>query len=192
MRSGPRVFGTVIAIPALIGSLVIGAIPATASLADRTYLIGVDGAGPPGHDFEYVDYFPRGQVLPTDPPAVVGNGAILHFKYNLASLDGLHTATLLPPTETPDQAWVSHQLVVLDEPEPAPKPILNPGALFSSPAGCGTAANACVYTGADEVNSGALPAFGGTDFFVKVSLATSAPTTVHYICLIHPGMQGSV
>jgi plastocyanin len=132
-------------------------------------------------------------VLPKDPHAVIGNGSILHFQYNLASLDGLHTATLLPPTETPAQAWANHPLVVLDEPEPAPKPILNPNAIFQNPTGCGqSASNPCVYTGASEVNSGALPAFAGTDFFVKINLAKPKRTTVHYVCLIHPGMQGSI
>jgi plastocyanin len=199
---------------ALLASTIAGTVSASASSSPRTYLIGVDAAGPAGHDFEYVDYFPRGQVGNKGQPAVVGNGAILHFKYNLASLDGLHTATLLPASETPSQAWANHPLVTLDEPEPAPKPMLNPDALFARPAGCGgSAANPCVYTGAGEVNSGAMPAFAAPDYYVQISLSADSSngdgaqagtqqgqgqgdhqdgTTVHYVCLIHPGMEGSI
>jgi plastocyanin len=190
----------------LLASTLAGAVPAAASPDRQTYLIGVDGAGPAGHNFEYVDYFPRGQVGDDGTPAVVGNGAILHFKYNFATLDGLHTATLLPPGETPARAWANHPLVSLDEPEPAPKPMLNPDVLFARPAGCGaSASNPCTYTGASEVNSGAMPGFAGGDYYVRIRLSERAlehrgegqdghedGTTVRYVCLIHPGMQGSI
>src|SRR5207253_8917161 len=83
-----------IALSSLIATSLVGAVPAGASAGARSYLIGVDAGGPAGHNFEYVDYFPRGQVRSDDPPAIVGNGAVLDFRYNLASLDGLHTATL--------------------------------------------------------------------------------------------------
>ncbi len=181
------------AMSSLVLGLLAGSMSAGANGNAQTYLVGVDGAGPSGHNFEYVDYFPRGQVLPTDPQAVVGNGAIVHFQYNLGSLDGLHTATLLPSSETPAQAWATQSLVTLDEPEPAPKPILNPAAILPPVSGCGASlANPCTFDGTTEVNSGALPAFAGTDFFVKLSLASSTSTIVHYVCLIHPGMQGNL
>ena len=179
----------------LLAGMLAGGISAGASQGPRTYLIGVDAAGPTGHNFEYVDYFPRGQVQPNDPPAVVGNGSVLDFRYNLASLDGLHTATLLPSGETPGQAWAQQPLITGDEPESSPPPnvVFNQSVLFQSPANCGDAANPCVYTGAAEVNSGAMPAFTpSADFFVKISLNTSTPTTVHYVCLIHPGMEANL
>lgn len=193
MKSRAPVFGALLATSALLGSLIITATPA-AGQSDRIYTIGVDGAGPPGHNFEYVDYFPRGQVLPTDPPAVVGNGAVIHFEYNFASLDGLHTATLLPAGETPEQAWATLPLIAPDEPESAPPPnvVFNPAAAFPNLRGCGTASNPCTYDGTKLVNSGALPAFAGADFFVRIAVAASTPTTVHYVCLIHPGMQGNI
>ncbi len=184
-----------VALSSLVANMFVGALSAGASSDPGRYLIGVDAAGPTGHNFEYVDFFPRGQVLPTDPQAVVGNGAVLDFRYNFGSLDGLHTATLLPFGETPGQAWQQQPLVTGDEQESAPPPnvILNPSALFQNPANCGDAANPCLYTGAAEVNSGALPAFTpSADFFVKISLHTSKPATVHYVCLIHPGMQGNL
>ena len=190
-----RPLWSAIALSSLAATMFVGAISAGASAGPQTYLIGVDAAGPSGHNFEYVDYFPRGQVLPNDPPAVVGNGATIDFRYNLGSLDGLHTATLLPSGETPGQAWASQPLLTGDEAESAPPPnlVFNTDAIFQSPSNCGGSSNPCVYTGATEVNSGALPAFTpSTDFFVTINLAASTPTTVHYVCLIHPGMQGNI
>src|SRR2546425_7466116 len=159
-----------VALGSLVASMFVGAISAAATPGPLTYLIGVDAAGPTGHNFEYVAFFPRGQVRPNDPPAVVGNGAVLDFRYNVGSLDGLHTATLLPFGETPDQAWAQQPLLIGDEPESAPPPnlILNPDAIFPSSASCGGSAHPCLYSGAAEVNSGALPAFTPTrDFFVR-------------------------
>jgi plastocyanin len=197
-----------IAAGSLLASMLAGTASASAS-SPRIYLIGVDAASPAGgHDFEYVDFFPRGQINDEGRPAVVGNGSILHFKFNLATLDGLHTATLLPPSETPAQAWSTHPLVTLDEPEPAPKPILNPDALFARPSSCGnSASNPCVYTGAGEINSGAMPAFAPPDYYVQIKLGEADSvaarqnsrssrnddaSVVHYVCLIHPGMEGSI
>jgi plastocyanin len=192
MGSRRRLLSSIVALSSLVAGPLLWADAASGS--PQTYVIGVDAAGPVGHNFEYVDYFPRGRVLPTDPQAVVGNGAVLDFRYNFLSLDGLHTATLLPFGETPEQAWTRQPLVSLDEPEPAPKPMFNPDAVYPNLAGCGAASNPCTYTGAGEVNSGAIPgfAFGGGDFYVRLNLAASTPTTVHFVCLVHPGMQGSI
>lgn len=192
MGSRRGLMSCAVAISSLVIGLLAGSVSAGAGGTAGTYLIGVDGPGPSGHNFEYVDYFPRGQVLPTDPQAVVGNGALIDFRYNFASLDGLHTATLLPFNETPAQAWATQPLVTLDEPEPFPKPMFSPDVVFPPTSGCGSAANPCTYDGTTEVNSGALPAFAGSDFFVKISLASATPRTVHYVCLIHPGMQGNL
>src|SRR5713101_8207786 len=128
-----------LAVSSLVVSMLGGSLSAGASGNPRTYVIGVDAAGPTDHNFEYVDFFPRGQVLPTDPQAVVGNGAVLDFRYNLGSLDGLHTATLLPSGESPGQAWTNHPLLVGDEPEPGPplNLIFNPEVIYQSPATCG-------------------------------------------------------
>jgi plastocyanin len=190
-----RLLCSTAALSSLAVSMFLGAIAAQANAGPRTYVIGVDAAGPARHNFEYVDYFPRGQVVPNDPPAVVGNGATIDFRYNLGSLDGLHTAALLPFGETPGQAWAQQPLLTGDEAEATPPPnlILNTDALFQSPSNCGGSSNPCVYTGTSEVNSGALPAFTPSgDFFVRINLPTSTPTTVHYVCLIHPGMQGNI
>jgi len=186
-----RLVGGLLGTLALVVGTLATSTTAGASAAPRTYTIGVDNANPSGgHNFEYVDYFPRGQVLATDPQAVVSNGAVLHFHY-LGGSDGLHTATLIPAAESPQHAWSRLPFVTFDGDSGEAHPILNPAAAFP-PQGCGTADNPCTYSGTDTVNSGALPAFGGTDFFAKIDLATSAPTTINYLCLIHPGMHGSV
>ncbi len=192
MRSRPRLVTTAVAMPALITGLFVGSTSVGASPEARTYVIGVDGLGPSGHNFEYVDYFPRGQVLATDPPAVVGNGAILHFTYGLAP-DGLHTAALVPLNQTPEQVWAANPLVILDADDPSPHLIFNPDALFPSQTGCGQSESSpCLYTGQSLVNSGAMPLFASADFFVQVRLASATPTTVNYVCLIHQGMRGSI
>jgi plastocyanin len=186
-----RVLGGVAGTLALMAGMVATSVPTRAGGSPGTYTIGVDAANPSGdHNFEYVDYFPRGQILSTDPQAVVGNGAVLHFQYQ-GGPDGLHTATLIPTSESPQQAWESRPLVTFDGDNGEAQPILNPQAAFPV-AGCGSAANPCTYDGTNTVNSGALPAFAGTDFYVRINLSASTPTTVHYLCLIHPGMQGSI
>jgi plastocyanin len=188
MGKKSRLLGGAVGTLALIAGMLMSSVPAGAGGSPGTYTIGVDAANPSGHNFEYVDYFPRGQVLPADPQAVVGNGAVLHFQYQ-GGPDGLHTATLIPIGETPEQAWNSHPLVSFDGDNGEAHPILNPDAAFPTP-GCESAI--CTYDGTNTVNSGALPAFVGTDFYVRINLSVSTPTTIHYVCLIHPGMQGSI
>lgn len=191
MHNEYRLLGGVVGTLALIAGMLATSVPAGAGGSSATYTIGVDAANPSGgHNFEYVDYFPRGHVLSTDPQAVVGNGATLHFQYQ-GGPDGLHTATLIPTGESPGQAWASRPLVTFDGDNGEAHPILNPDAAFPSGA-CGSADNPCTYDGTNTVNSGALPAFAGTDFYVRINLPTSTSTTVHYLCLIHPGMQGSI
>ena len=42
------------------------------------------------------------------------------------------------------------------------------------------------------LSSAAVPTAPGHDFFVKMNLDTSVTTVVHFVCLIHAGMQGSL
>ena len=66
---------------------------------------------------------------------------------------------------------------------------LNPQAVFPT-GGCGQSSdNACDYDGTNFVNTGAMPAFQSSDFFVKITVPLSTkPTMVHYFCEVHPGM----
>jgi len=71
-----RLLGGLLGTLALVVGTLATSTTAGARAVPRTYTIGVDNANPSGgHNFEYVDYFPRGQVVATDPQAVVGNGA---------------------------------------------------------------------------------------------------------------------
>lgn len=55
-----RLLSSALALGALITSVFIGAVSAGAtSAAPPPIKIGVDNAGPAGHNFEYVDFFPR-------------------------------------------------------------------------------------------------------------------------------------
>ncbi|TMD03807.1 MAG: hypothetical protein E6J01_15505 [Chloroflexi bacterium] len=184
MRRKCRLAGGLIGAFALVVSTLAASITAGAGGGPPTFTIGVDNATPTGHVFEYVDYFPRGQVLSADPQAIVGNGAVLDFHYG-GGRDGLHTATFLPANGSPPP------LVIPDLDNGESHLIFNPQAAFPT-AGCGQSSdNACAYDGTNFVNSGAMPAFQSSDFFVQITVPLSSrPTTIHYVCLIHPGMQG--
>lgn len=177
MKSG-RIFSSVCA--AALAFVGVGAgITPVAATSGIVYTIGVDNAAPRGHDWLYVDYFPRqGLTVP--------QGSVLDFKWNEGSIDGFHTATLLargasgPPPELASA-------IVPDDDSPTGL-MANPVADFPNSACGDTAGTACLYDGSTAVNSGGNFNAGGADFFVKVS----SPGTVKFICLIHPGMEGSI
>src|SRR5207245_1795713 len=170
----------------------------TASATSTTYTIGVDNATPNGHDFEYVDFFPRG--LPLDDsgasPTLIPDGATLDFAWNPGSPDGFHTATLLKAGTAPgpNTRGSDHPVAVPDSDDGTGKLQLNPAILAPGPdPSCGhDVGSPCHYGGGTELNSGAQPTATGAHYFVNISLDTSSPTTVHFVCLIHPGMQGAV
>ncbi len=176
---------------ALLGGLVV--VPllssgAGAGVASHTFTIGVDHSTPTGHNFEYVDYFPRSGVA-------VRSGDTLDFQW-ANTPDGLHTATLLATATTPNAKWGANPLAVPDPDDGGTQLQINPaiGAPTFPPAGtpapgaCGNAAAPCTFDGTADLNSGATPTNSGAHFVVKI---TAAPGTYSYVCLIHPGMLGS-
>lgn len=168
-----------VAITALsLGSGAIGAQAAT------TYTIGIDQASPPGHLFMYTDFFPRGGTN-------VSMGDTVHFTWNTGSPDGFHTATLLKTGETPAAVYGATAPVVPDADDGAGTIQENPaiGAPGPDPT-CGAIGTPCSYTGSAQLNSGAFPNAPGHDYYVTMNIA--APATVTFICLIHPGMVGSL
>lgn len=203
---GKRTFvlGGVLASSAIVASFFAGAIGAGATeTATRVAAtIGVDHASPVGKIFEYNDFFPRGGSLVAPSGATplatrVHNGDVVEFKWNPASVDGFHTATLLKNGETPPQAWAANPFVIPDE---APETGLVANFAVFAPRPdptCGhDAAHACAYSGSNEVNSGAS-ANADTptpDYFVKIQLPDEPDPsqTVNFVCLIHPGMAGSL
>jgi plastocyanin len=170
----------------------------TASATSTTYTIGVDNATPNGHDFEYVDFFPRGLPLSDSgaSPTLIRDGATLDFAWNSGSPDGFHTATLLKKGTAPGPTtWGSdHPVAVPDTDDGTGRLQLNPAILAPGPdPSCGHDANhPCNYGGGTELNSGAQPTGPGGHYFVQMALDTSRATTIHFVCLIHPGMQGAV
>jgi plastocyanin len=165
---------TLVAAGALIFGSLAGPLPAAAG-GSTTYTVGVDAGSPSGHDFEYVDFFPRSDVR-------VHKGDIINFKWNLG-LDGLHTVTFLP---TGGAAWP----LVAPEFDEGFQLQFDPRTLHPSSLSCGaSAANACGYDGSALVSSGAIANAAPSSFFVSLDLS---PGTYRYLCLIHPQMAGSI
>jgi plastocyanin len=171
------------------GVLIVPALSTAAHAAVQTVAISVDHTPPAGHDFEYVDFFPRSGVK-------IHSGDVVDFGWS-ASPDGFHTATLLKTGETPAQGWAAHPFAVPDADDGASQLQLNPAitnpthppAGSGAPGACGSAASPCVYNGSAELSSGANGSDGKSHFFVKVNVP--AGTTVNIVCLVHPGMTAS-
>jgi plastocyanin len=167
-------FRTLMAAGALILGSLAGPLPAAAG-GSTTYTVGVDAGSPSGHDFEYVDFFPRSGVR-------VHRGDVVDFKWNLG-LDGLHTATFLPTGGTAPP-------FIVPEFDEGFQLQFNPIALHPSSLSCGSsAANACGYDGSALVSSGAIANAAPSSFFVRLD---ASPGTYQYQCLIHPQMAGSI
>ena len=169
---------------------VVGA--GSASATATTVPIGVDQPTPAGHNFASVDFFPREDVR-------VHSGTVLDFAW-AANPDGFHTATLLKKGETPEQAWdVAHRAIVGDPDDGHGQLQLDPQGIVLStrppagtpaPGACGDAATPCPFDGTSDLSSGGHGTDGTTHFFAQLGVAPG--TTVHFICLVHRGMEGEV
>ena len=157
-------------------------IPATAAAATPTLTITADRAAaiPAGHDWGYNDFFPR--------VVSVHRGATIRF-----SIQGFHTATLLPAGMAANTARRTFGLLTADTDDTTLNPngsthtALNLGAAFPSPGGCGSPAAPCTFNGGAVINSGAPLAGPLPTLNVKVT----APVGFYrYLCLVHPAMQG--
>jgi plastocyanin len=176
VRRSAAVAGVTLALA--VSSTLSGAWPGLAA-GPTTYRIGVDNAAPHGHNWLYVDFFPRTGLK-------VHKGDVLDFSWDTGSADGFHNVSVQPAT-------TGNSLITPDLDDPAspagPQLELNPAILFPAPPTCGTAASPCDYTGA-RVNSGAQPTAPGFEYFVKVNV--DAGTTLNFLCEVHPGMRGSL
>ncbi|HLZ27723.1 MAG TPA: hypothetical protein VKV73_10425 [Chloroflexota bacterium] len=170
-----------VAFTLLVGGSLSGVATPAMARATTVYKIGVDNAGPAGHNFEYVDYFPRSGVK-------VHRGDVLDFNWNTASVDGAHTATLVPA------GAAVPGLFAPDADDGAQALQFNPAVLAPSDPSCGNAStNPCVYDGTKLLNSGFIPNAVGGDFFVRVNPPASGDSTVvNFVCEVHAGMKGSV
>jgi plastocyanin len=182
-------FSTTLALGALVAGVFVGTLSAGAT-SPPVHLIGVDNATPSGHNFEYVDFFPHSATK-------VHLGDVIDFAWNAGSPDGFHTATLLRPGQSVAAGYAApeNQLVVGDEDKDFHVQV-NPKLLAPSNPTCGhVVSEPCVYSldNSRQLNSGAMPTAPGGHFFVTTERDgdVEAPTTINFVCLIHPGMVGS-
>jgi plastocyanin len=168
----------------------VAALAQPAGAAPATYTVGVDNGAPPGHNWEYTDFFPANGVD-------VHNGDVLHFAFSNAAPDSLHTATVLPAGQTGADAWASTPFLIPDADDPGSLPLQNPAVFDPSlpppgsgaPGACGDAAAPCPFDGATALNSGAQ---SHSDYFTKINLPSGTTGKFIIVCLIHPGMQTTV
>jgi plastocyanin len=196
MRHRRRFFAGAASIVVGLAWLLPAAIPANAAAVTLT--IGIDNAPPAGHNWEFLDYFPNGGVN-------VHNGDTVHFKFNTASLDGFHTATLGKVGESLQSVAANNPALTPDSDtgDPAGQQQFttafaptNPPAGSGAPGACGDVTTPCPYDGTAYESSGAMFPGGpfGTEFFVRVQLGSSPtqPSLVNYICRVHgPAMSAS-
>ncbi|MEA2549938.1 MAG: hypothetical protein QOI00_1940 [Chloroflexota bacterium] len=169
----------------LVAGLLLGAqavIPTTATATTRPLTITADRAAaiPAGHLWSYNDFFPRALS--------VSRGSTIRF-----SIQGFHTATLLPAGMAANTVRRSFGLLTSDSDDTTVNPNgsthteVNLGAAFPSPGGCGAPASPCTFNGTSVINSGAPLAGPVPNMSVKVT----APVGFYrFLCLIHPAMQG--
>ncbi len=183
---------------ALFGAIVTVPVVAAAATAAPTapvrhfaaagppVVIGVDNAPPPGKNWVYTHYFPESNVN-------VPQGGLVLFQFNQASFNGLHTVTFVPNGSTEAQVRANYPTVTADNDNGESDTVLPPQTNNPTDPKCGTspAAPPCTFDGTSVVNSGVIPASTGAAFPVQIA-ANTAPGTYHYICLIHPGMSGTL
>ena len=219
---GIRALSTVLALAALVASIFIGAVGASAAKGAKhapkqtncfyvchgdgfnSYTIGVDNKNPATKNFEYTDFFPSGikpattAATSVPPPSLtIRDGDVLHFLWNPdASLDSAHTATLVNLDETLATAQNKYSPLKPDTDDGSGKFVGNPLTFNPTFGDCGTADNPCTYDGGRDVSSGFIPNHNGTanpsEFFVAIQLDTSQSKTIHFFCALHPGMVGQV
>ncbi|MDQ6795477.1 MAG: hypothetical protein M3067_11815 [Chloroflexota bacterium] len=168
----------------LMGALLVGALwgPASASAATSPFLVTADrpGAVPSGHNWSFDDFFPRTFSVHRDRVLAI-------------SIQGFHTATLLPSGMTAAQDRNLHRVEKLDSDDTTRnangtrKANFVTAPLMPSSFSCGTASNPCPFNGSSIVSSG-IP-MGPGAFYVKV---TAPVGTYAFLCRVHPGMSGSL
>ncbi|HEV1997553.1 MAG TPA: hypothetical protein VGR61_05420, partial [Candidatus Dormibacteraeota bacterium] len=158
-----------------------------------THAVAVDAGGgafgeappPVGHNYEFVDYFPRGGAAP-----VVENGDCLQFNFD----GGFHTVSFFTSSDSPaTHPWTTKPFAVPDtgSTDTGEGPLVNPGAFAPSPPTCGVFATPCGLTGTGFTNSGGNG--GGGTWWAKLNLTNAGFTgSLWYFCLIHPSMSGHV
>ena len=207
MRSTRRIGS--IAAGMIIGFLApFASVPARAAATPPVYGIGVDAATPTPcasaaagtlppacHNFEYTDYFPNTGIT-------VPSGALIDFGLSQGSPDAFHTTALLAQSPAFPASYQAaffpqneNDFGGADAGDPTGQQDFPP-AIWAPGCGthAGTTADPCPYDGSATHNSGAMANFGGPQvhFVYQVTNTGESDMTVHYVCLIHFGMQGTL
>ena len=175
-----RFFAVLLSTGVLIAMSAFTATGVSATTAPLVITADRASAIPAGHNWGFNDFFPR--------TLSVHRGATIAF-----SIQGFHTATLLPAGMSGNTARHTIGLVQPDADDTTPNPngsthiALNVAALFPMPGGCGSAAHPCTFNGSAPVSSGAPTGPTLPLFRVKVT----APVGFYrFSCLVHPKMDG--
>ena len=164
----------------LLAIQLVGAPVAAASAAPLTITADDPAGVPAGHLWTFNDFFPRTLSV--------------HRGQNIVlDIQGFHTITLLPKGMSAAAGIHAMGLVKPDPDDTTPNPngsthsVLNLGAAFPIPGGCGTPASPCSFDGTGPLSTGAPLAGPVPPTTVKV---TAAVGTYRFICLVHPKMTG--
>jgi plastocyanin len=178
------------AIPAIALLVASLAIAPAASGAAASYTVQVGG---------FVGALPQAHGAPADgmrfyaPSMSVHKGDVVTF-----SMQGFHTATLLPANVDADQ-WVADNALgfgkpyAMSVPDPDEGPAgakVNNTAALPPASGCGDAATPCSYGGTQVVNSGLFPPdLTAQEFNFSVTIDANAGTHITALCLVHLAMR---
>jgi plastocyanin len=170
---------TALATGGLLAIQLIGA-PAVAAASPITITADDPAAVPAGHLWSYNDFFPRSLSVHRGQTIVL-------------AIAGFHTVTLLPAGMGPGAGIHTMGLLKADADDTTANAngtshtVLNLGAAFPVPGGCGSSGSPCTFNGTSPVSTGA-PLAGPVP---PTSVTVTAPVgTYRFICLIHPKMTG--
>jgi plastocyanin len=157
-----------------------------AAAAAPPIVIGVDNAPPAGKNWQYTHYFPETNVN-------VPQGSVVLFQWATGQLNGLHSVTFVPNGQTEAQVRQAYPTITQDTDNGENHPVIPPQTNNPTDATCSSSPQAppCPFDGTSVVSSGIIPTSVGAAFAVQVAANTS-PGTYHYICLVHPGMSGTI
>ncbi len=182
-------YGFVLALPGTAGAAPASnhpVAPRFAPAAPPPVVIGVDNTPPPGKNWEYTHYFPESNVN-------VPQGSVVLFQWTNGQPNGLHSVTFVPNGETEAQVRQAYPTITPDTDNGENHPVIPPQTNNPTDATCSSSPQAppCAFDGTKVVSSGIIPTGIGAAFAVQVA-ANTAPGTYHYICLVHPGMTGTI
>lgn len=165
---------------------VLSAAAYRAAAATPPVVIGVDHTPPPGKNWTYTHYFPESNVN-------VPQGGLVLFQWDQGQTNGLHTVTLVPNGQTEADVRQAMPTITKDTDNGETDTVIPPQTNNPTDLTCSTSPTAppCTFDGTKVASSGIIPTPTGAAFAVQIAPST-APGTYKYVCLIHPGMSGTL